>query len=64
MGDQVDTLNGKSHGVLQVVSAENGDALVEYKLDAPPVWDGMAVGYGKLFIATMDGKVMCLGSRD
>jgi len=31
------------------------------KLDSIPVWDGMAVAQGRLFIATKDGKVTCFG---
>ena len=33
----------------------------EFSLTSPPVWDGMAVARGKLYIVTQDGKIRCLG---
>ena len=30
-------------------------------LDSPPVWDGMVVARGKLYVATVDGRVKCFG---
>ncbi|HCQ31953.1 MAG TPA: hypothetical protein DIV54_00540, partial [Verrucomicrobiales bacterium] len=33
------------------------------KLDALPVWDGMAVADGSLFVATKDGKVHKFGRK-
>jgi len=50
-------------GLLLAVSASDGKELARYPLDSVPVWDGMAVAGGRLFMATMDGKVMCLGPR-
>ena len=50
-------------GVAIFGSAAGGNKLSEVKLDAPPVWDGMAATTGRLFISTMDGKVVCLGKR-
>jgi hypothetical protein len=52
---------GQSGGVVWAVSAGNGEKKAELALDAPPVFDGMAAAQGKLFIVTMDGKVICLG---
>ena len=50
-------------GLLLAVSASDGKELARYPLDSVPVWDGMAAAGGRLFMATMDGKVMCLGPR-
>lgn len=54
---------GRKGGVLVVFNAADGEKLSEYKLDAPPVWDGMAATDGRLFISTMDGKVVCLSGK-
>ena len=51
---------GRKGGVLAVFNATDGSKLSEVKLDAPPVWDGMAATTGHLFISTMDGQVVCL----
>ncbi len=53
---------GRKGGVLAVFSAAEGKLLSESKLSAPPVWDGMAAGYGRLFIACLDGRLACLGN--
>jgi len=48
---------------LWVISTENGGLGQEVKLDSPPVWDGMAIAQGRLFVATVDGKVTCFGKK-
>ncbi len=53
----------RSGGLLLAVSATDGKELARYPLDSVPVWDGMAAARGQLFLATMDGKVVCLGPR-
>ena len=50
-------------GVLWAASAATGEKLAEYKLDAAPVWDSMAVAGNRLYIATQDGKLHCFGER-
>jgi len=54
---------GRKGGVLAVFDAASGEPLAEVKLAAPPVWDGMAATAGHLFIATMDGRVVCFSDR-
>lgn len=51
---------GRKGGVLAVFDAADGKRLAEFKLDAPPIWDGMAAADGRLFISTTDGNVVCL----
>ena len=51
---------GRKGGVLAAFAAADGAKLAEYRLDAPPVWDGMAATRGRLYVSTMDGKVVCL----
>ena len=45
------------------VSADGGEKLAEHRLDAPPVFDGMAAAGGRLLLATVDGRVLCLGGK-
>ncbi len=61
--EQVAALEGKKGGLLWAVSAADGKKLAEYKLDAPPVFDGMVAAGGRLYVSTMDGKVVCFGPR-
>ena len=54
---------GRRGGQLAVFSAADGSRLAEMRLDSPPVWDGLAAAAGRLYAATGDGKVVCLGNK-
>jgi outer membrane protein assembly factor BamB len=54
---------GRKGGVIAAFAADDGKKLTEYKLPAPPVWDGMAAAGGRLFISTLDGGIICMGGR-
>jgi len=60
--EQDEALDGKRGASLWAVSAETGKMGAEIKLKSPPVWDGMAIARGRVFVATTDGKVVCFGS--
>ena len=60
---QDEALKGAAGGKLLSVSVSTGDQNEELKLDALPVWDGMAVADGSLFVATKDGKVHKFGRK-
>jgi outer membrane protein assembly factor BamB len=55
---------GRRGGVIRVYAEADGGRLGETSLDAPPAWDGMAVAGGKLYVATVDGKVVCLAGKE
>ncbi len=54
---------GRRGGRLRVVSKKNGETLADYRLDSPPVWDGMAAAAGRLYLSAVDGKVYCFGAN-
>lgn len=54
---------GKTSGLLRIVSCGDGEAITQMKLASPPVWDGIAAANGQLFLATSDGSVCCLSGR-
>jgi len=55
---------GQKGASLWAVSAKDGEQLSEYKLDSPPVLDGMIAANGRWYVSSMDGKVLCLESRE
>jgi outer membrane protein assembly factor BamB len=61
--NQEDAWHGKHGGLLWVVSAENGEKLAEYKLDTIPVYDGMSVAQGRVFISLINGGVLCFEGK-
>jgi len=54
---------GRRGGVMWAVSTKNGKRLAEYKLDSPPVFDGMAATPGQVYLATTNGTVVCWKER-
>jgi hypothetical protein len=61
--EQDEALDGKRGASLWGVSTETGKMGAEIKLPSPPVWDGMAVARGRLYVATLDGKLVCFGEK-
>ncbi|MBM4038986.1 MAG: hypothetical protein FJ290_10790 [Planctomycetes bacterium] len=51
---------GAEGATLWAASAADGAKKAELKLDGVPVFDGMAAAHGRLYIATTDGRVLCL----
>lgn len=58
---QADSLAGKKGGRFCVFSTTDGSYLTDIDIDALPVWDGMSTAYGRIYMATTDGRVICLG---
>ena len=48
-------------GFLWAFKSDNGQRVKELKLVSPPVFDGMAVAQGRVFISTQDGRLSCYG---
>ena len=46
-------------GNMFALAAKDGAKLAEYPLSAAPVFDGLIAANGKLYVATVDGKVQC-----
>jgi hypothetical protein len=51
---------GKEGGLVKCFARTDGRSLGTHKLTSPPVFDGMAAAYGKLYICLADGSVVCL----
>jgi outer membrane protein assembly factor BamB len=47
-------------GRLKVIDTAKGALVAERKVSAP-MWDGLAVAGGKVFLSTLSGEVLCLG---
>lgn len=61
--DPYAAFEGRLGAKLWTVSAKDGKKLAEISLDAVPVFDGMAAANGRLYLATKDGKVLCMKGR-
>lgn len=56
-------LAGESGGRLLALDTASGKQRAQCVLESPPVFDGMAAAGGRLYLATMDGDVCCLGGE-
>jgi len=52
-------LEGKLGSILRMISPEDGSTIREIVLPGLPVFDGMAVAHGKVFLSMADGAVVC-----
>jgi outer membrane protein assembly factor BamB len=41
------------------VNTETGEQSTGLELTSPPVWDGITVAQGRVYVSTMDGRVQC-----
>lgn len=57
------SLKGEIGGRLIAMNSATGERLGELTLPAPPAWDSLAAAYGRLYLATTDGELMCLEKR-
>ena len=60
---QAEALEGRHGGRLWIVGKTDGKPVARYRLDTPPVFDGMAAVAGRLLIATQDGSLVCLSAQ-
>ena len=51
-----------SKGKLRTYATQDGKVLAETELEQP-VWDGLAVAGGRLYVSTRSSQVLCLGTR-
>ena len=59
--DPLATFEGRGGARLQVYSTTDGSSVGSVDLPSEPVFDGLSATAGRLYLATADGKVLCLG---
>lgn len=59
--DPLSAFEGRMGAVLCAFAASDGRKLAEYKLDSPPIFDGMIAANGRLYISTQNSRLLCLG---
>ncbi len=56
-------IEGRRGSELKVFAKEDGKQVGECQLDSVPVYDGMAVARGRLYVSMQDGTIVCLGEK-
>jgi len=54
--------DGKLGSFLVVVDPKSGDMLEKRYLNSAPVFDGLSVARGRIYMSTLDGKISCFGN--
>lgn len=54
---------GKTGGLLHIVSCGDGKTVGRVELESAPVWDGMAAADGRLYLSAIDGTVTCFSGE-
>jgi len=54
---------GRKGAILAAFSSTDGSKLGEWRLSSPPVFDGLIAAYGRLYLAQMDGTLVCLRAK-
>jgi hypothetical protein len=55
-------IEGRRGAKLVVLDAASGEQIAGHDLASPPVWDGLAAAYGRLYVSTASGKLLCLAA--
>ena len=63
-GDPTKAPDGGEGALLIAISASDGAELARCELESSPAFDGMAAANGRLYLATTDGKVVCLAGDE
>ena len=64
LSKQDDALAGKDGAQLLSVNTDTGEVENKVDLKSLPSWDGLSGANGKLFLSTLDGKIICFSSRE
>lgn len=62
--ESINAYEGKEGIRLRAISVIDGRQLAEIKLDALPVFDGMAGARGRLYLSMKDGSLLCLADKE
>jgi hypothetical protein len=61
--EQEAAFKGEKGAVLSAVSVADGTELAQYDLESPPVFDGMAAASRRLYLVTLDGRLVCMAGK-
>ena len=61
LDEQDAVLEGKDGARLLSVNIDTGEVENNLKIDSLPSWDAMAGANGRLYLSTLDGKLVCFG---
>jgi len=61
--DPLSAFEGRQGALLEVFSAKDGSLLESQPLPSLPAFDGLSAAGGRLYLSTLDGKIICFGPQ-
>jgi hypothetical protein len=61
--DPLASFEGRKGSLLNVYSAKDGSLLKSTPLASAPAFDGMIAANGRIYMATNNGKLLCMAAR-
>jgi outer membrane protein assembly factor BamB len=61
--ESADAMRGLKGSRFWVVATSDGTKISEIEMEKAPVFDGLIAAFGRLYMVTQDGTIMCLGSK-
>lgn len=61
--DPLAAIEGRRGAMLQVFSTQDGQLLNSIQLASAPAFDGLSAARGRLFLTTLDGKLICFSGE-
>jgi outer membrane protein assembly factor BamB len=59
--EQNEALEGRRGAKMWAVNVETGEQSEGLELTSPPVWDGITIAQGRVYVSTVDGRLQCFG---
>lgn len=63
LAEQDAALSGERGAKMWAVNVETGEQSAGLEITSPPVWDGITVAQGRVYVSTMDGRIQCFGKK-
>ncbi|MBT3201906.1 MAG: PQQ-binding-like beta-propeller repeat protein [Phycisphaerales bacterium] len=63
LAEQAERFTGTKGGLLWVVDRKTGEKVSELKLDTIPVFDGFSAAQQRLYMSTVDGRLICFEGK-
>lgn len=63
LAEQDAALNGERGAKMWAVNVETGEQSAGLEITSPPVWDGITVAQGRVYVSTVDGRLQCFGKK-
>lgn len=61
LNEQNEALEGRRGAKMWAVNVETGEQSEGLELTSPPVWDGITIAQGRVYVSTVDGRLQCFG---